>query len=857
LTVAGRDFRFNLEAATRVRHEIARAGGNEVCFLLAVAEDGELGQPRVVARGNGSAVVAAARDFDPGQVLLHNHPSGVLTPSDADLAVAERLWSEGLGFAITDNEAAELYVVVPPPPERTTLPLDLAAIDADLAPGGPVARAHHGYEDREDQRALARLIGGLYSNEGIGLTEAGTGIGKSAAYLIPAIRWAAANREKTIVSTNTINLQEQLVRKDLPFLRRALGIAFRYALVKGRGNYVSIRRAKLATLNAASLFPDNRVGELKAIEEWIEQTEDGSLSDLPFRPSVEVWDEVASESDVCLRAKCPHFEACFYQRSRRDAAAADILVVNHHLLFADIAVREAAGNYTASAVLPHYKRLVLDEAHNVEDVATRHLGASISRRGYSRMLRRLENRGRGILPAFEKSLAEQGNDLLTRSCLDLIQQRLRPELDGAWKRGSEVFRFLEGAVRGAGGGGMMRLRDDFASHDVWRAGLEEDLSATLAHLDTLAIGLKALREKVIVDESAARRHEDQLLEVRAVANRVEAAALALKVALRAERESVERVRWLEFRPAAGSRGGEESEGVGNVVLASAPLDLGAVLRESLFERTPTVVLTSATLATRAGFDFIRGRLGIESDLSVEEAIFPSPFDFSCQSVLAVPTDLPLPSPGDDSRHATATRRVTEEFAAITDGGIFVLFTSYRALRAVARALRDSGAGERWPLFVHGEAPRPQLLQRFIESGRGLLLGTDSFWEGVDVPGHPLRGIVIPKLPFKVPTEPITSARIEAIEAHGGNSFTSYMLPHAAIRLKQGFGRLVRSRSDRGAVVLLDGRIVSKSYGQYLLDSLPPARMVVAPWRECRRELTEFYASDANHPRTPTPDEPDR
>jgi ATP-dependent DNA helicase DinG len=206
----------------------------------------------------------------------------------------------------------------------------------------------------------------------------------------------------------------------------------------------------------------------------------------------------------------------------------------------------------------------------------------------------------------------------------------------------------------------------------------------------------------------------------------------------------------------------------------------------------------------------------------------------------VPRDLPLPGRDDDPRFAAATERVVGELAAMTDGGIFVLFTSYRALNQLAAALRRGRAAGRWPLFVQGEAPRAQLLERFVDSGRGILLGTDSFWEGVDVPGHPLRGLVIPKLPFKVPSEPVTSARIEAIEARGENAFLTYMLPHAAIRLKQGFGRLIRSRSDTGAVVVLDGRIVSKSYGAYLLDSLPPARRIIAPWSECRRELQEFY-----------------
>ncbi|MQA90924.1 MAG: helicase [Gemmatimonas sp.] len=826
------------EAASRVRAEIGRADGNEVSFVLEVSNDGELREPRVVARGNSSAVLAAVRSFHPGDILLHNHPSSQLAPSHADLAVAERLWSEGLGFAITDNEASRLYVVVAPPEQRRLEPIDLDALDVDLAPGGVLSRAHSAYEDRPDQRDMARRIARLYHREGIALVEAGTGIGKSVAYLLPAVRWAAINGERTVISTNTINLQEQLVRKDLPFLRRALGVPFRYALVKGRNNYVSIRRAKLAASSAASLFDDGRAAELGTIVEWIETTDDGSLSDLPFRPAPEVWDEVASEADVCLRARCPHFEQCFYQRSRRDAATADILVVNHHLLFADLAVRQAAGNYDAPAVLPHYSRLILDEAHNLEDTATRHLGASVSRRGLGRLLRRIETGGKGVLPALEKSLASRAEDLLVRSCLDLIQERLRPELEGAWKRGFTVFRHLETLAR-AEAGGMIRIDDSFVGSEAWTAGVEEDLAATLAHLDTLVRGLQALREKISIDESAAKAFEEQLLEVRGIGNRLETAAQAFRSALGRGHRDDPLVRWLEYRaPPPTTTGGEVREG--NVIVAAAPLDLGEVLHEVLWERIPTVALTSATLATREGFSFVRGRLGLGDELAVDEAIHPSPFDFSRQALIAVPNDLPLPTRDDDGRHAEAAASVVEELANVTDGGLFVLFTSYRSLRRMAASLRGSTKSARWPLFVQGEGPRAKLIEGFIESGRGILLGTDSFWEGVDVPGHPLRGIVIPKLPFKVPSEPVTAARIEAIEARGGNAFTSYMLPHAAIRLKQGFGRLIRSRSDRGGVVILDGRIVTKSYGSYLLDSLPPARVIVDPWADCLDELTRFY-----------------
>jgi ATP-dependent DNA helicase DinG len=826
------DLHLSSAAAERVRREIRRARGNEVCFLATVGEAGEVDELRVLARGHASAVLAAVKNPPRGGLLIHNHPSGVLEPSEADLQVAAQLWEEGVGFAITDNDASELYVVLEPQSAEEQQPLDLDALEADLGVGGPIALAHPGYEDREQQRALTRMIGGLYNEGGVGIAEAGTGTGKSVAYLIPAIRWAIQNRERTVVSTNTINLQEQLVEKDLPFLRRALGQPFRFTLVKGRNNYISIRRALLAAESAPALLPDDRQAELTSIVEWLKTTTDGTLSDLSFRPSPEVWEEVASESDVCLRAKCPHFEECFYQRARREASSADILVANHHLLFSDLAVRRAQGNYSAPAVLPQYRRLILDEAHNLEEVATRHMGATVSRKTLFRLLRRLENRGKGVLPTVRRGLDSGRRDLLAQGALDLIDERLVPAVQQARDRAGTVFTLLEEIVRERPDG-MLRMAAGFEQHAVWARGLDEELPALLQELDRILRGLELLRERMGVEEEARAAFEPQLMEIRGVGNRLESAALALRVALQPGEDAETLVRWLELRRDA--RGGES-----NVTMAAVPLDLSGILKESVLEKVPTVVLTSATLATRSDFGFLRGRLGLAVDDAVSEAIFPSPFEYPEQSLLAVPDDLPIPSGENDRRHDEATLRGTIELAKITDGGLFVLFTSYRALRAVAEGMRRRGTDRSWPLFVQGEAPRAQLVRGFIESGRGILLGTTSFWEGVDVPGRPLRGLVIPKLPFKVPSEPVTAARIEAIEARGGNSFTSYMLPHAAIRLKQGFGRLIRSRSDHGAVLVLDPRLVKKSYGRYLIESLPPAPLVTGRWSEVREALCAFY-----------------
>ncbi len=816
-------------AAGAIRHEIEKAKGNEVCFIAAVAENGAVKGPRAVARGNRSAVLAAVRDADRGSLVIHNHPSGVLEPSDADLNVASELYAGGLGMAICDNEARELYVVVDPPREKEMSELDGDEVAAVLAPGGAISELHGNYEDRPTQRDMAREIAAVYNRGGVLVAEAGTGTGKSIAYLIPAVKWAVLNRERTVVSTNTINLQEQLVTKDLPFLRKALDLPFKYALVKGRQNYISIRRARLAMDTGLALVEGPEQRELKALEEWLETTKDGSLQDLPFEPSREVWDEVESSSDVCIRARCPHFDECFYQNARRSASGADILVVNHHLLFSDLAVRRIQGNYTAPAVLPPYRRVVLDEAHNLEDAATSHLGAAVSRRGLFRLLSRIDRRGKGVLRAVEERLMMLDTGQTRKDTLSRIDREVRPDVSNAKQRSAELFSRLESVVARQQDG-VLRLADGFEKEQGWEGLVSPALQDLLIVLDRLARGLDAIREAVLNDRKATEKLEDQLVEVNAVAGRVRAQADGLRMALVPGEEVVPLVRWLERRG-----GGRTQEP--NIVACGAPIELGQVLREALWEPVDTAVLTSATLSTRDGFDFVTGRLGLDRGPRVREAQYPSPFDFSSQTMVAVPTNVPRPG----REHDSATATVIAELAAMSGGGIFGLFTSYRSLRNVSGELRQRGTDGRWPLFVQGESPRGELVRRFTENGNGILLGVASFWEGVDVPGDPLRGLVIAKLPFRVPSEPLTAARMEALERDGGNAFYQYMLPHAALRLKQGFGRLIRSSSDRGAVVLLDNRVMEKSYGRYFLESLPPAPVRTGHWSELSAELREFYA----------------
>ncbi|MGD8602277.1 MAG: DEAD/DEAH box helicase, partial [Gemmatimonadota bacterium] len=682
------------ETRERIRAEITRAGGREVCFLATVDESRVVHEPRAVARGSFAAVLVAARDAPEGGVMLHNHPSGDLEPSDADMGVASQLYEQGLGTAIVDNEAESLYVVVEPPTPRKRVPLDVDALETVLAPGGALAGRHEGYEDRPGQREMLREIVGRFNEGGVAILEAGTGTGKSLAYLIPAALWARENRERTVVSTNTINLQEQLAKRDLPLVEELVGDV-RWTLVKGRGNYVSIRRALLAAESQTSLFEDDRSDEMARLLEWMGSTEDGSLSDLPFSPAEDTWEEVRSDPDICLRSRCPHFQECFYQRSRRRAASAELLVVNHHLLFTDLAVRRATLNYTQSAVLPAYKHVILDEAHNVEDAATSHMGVEVTRRGLYRSLSRLDHRGRGILTAVHEALGghEQGPELRER-----VENRIRPAL-------SKALAALEGLVDrvepyAPAGEGAVRLGPSGIGEPAESTGVHEALATTLATFGTLERELAELRSRLEIVEELADALEGRLLDLRSVERRLAAAEHGLRLVLAPGEESAAYVRWLDSR----GRGRRM-----NLVLGAAPIELGDVLRESLFTQADSTVLTSATLSTRKSFDFLRGRLGLahnvtkrlEEPLEVSERIILSPFDFMSNTVLCVPTDLPAPERGArDFQEATA--RVVEELAEMSDGGLFVLFTSHSALRQVAGLLRNAGVDARWPLYVQGE-----------------------------------------------------------------------------------------------------------------------------------------------------------
>ena len=713
--------------------------------------------------------------------------------------------------------------------------LDPAEVADGLGPFGGIAGEMQQYEDRPTQREMARTIAMLYNDGGVGLLEAGTGVGKSLGYLLPALRWAALNHERTVVSTNTINLQEQLVRKDLPFLARALHGEqdVRFALLKGWRNYLCLLRLEQARLIGGDLI-DDMSGGIEHVAKWATQTTEGSLGDLAPQPSTEVWDEVAAEPDLCMRAECPHYDRCFLFTARREAMKADVVVVNHHLLMSDIAVRRMQHNWDDAAVIPPYTRLVIDEGHHLEDAAASHLGESATRRGLQRLMSRLarpvggRRSGRGLLAALDQRLRAR-NDMFSQASLEMLELKINPAVDAARSKGAVVFDLLEEFLHRTGQP-VVRLTEDFDSDPVWHAGLASALSDFLTETALLSDTLTLIRQRLETEKLRDEATSALINEMRGVGRRLEVLAGALHGALESGPDAPKRVRWIETR-------GKE----GNIAVTWVPLDLAPILRDDLFGRVRTAIVTSATLATDSRFEFLASRLGVDQlDIPPVTASFASPFNYATQAVIAIPTDIPTPN-ADAPGHLLAVIRMIADFAEASDGGLFVLFTSHRDVRESALELRARGALRDRPLLVHGEDSRDVLLEKFRQSGRAVLIGTSSYWEGVDVPGNALRGLLIARLPFRVPSEPVTAANCEAILDRGGDPFVEYMVPHAALRLKQGFGRLIRTSTDRGAVIIADNRVITKSYGAELMRALPPARRLMLPWPEISRQLRDFYA----------------
>lgn len=828
---------FSEKAREQITGTIKESLGNEVFFVGFPDENGIIDGVRVAARGNDYSVPAIVHSAKSGEVVIHNHPSGDLTPSDEDIHMAGVFGNLGVGFYIVNNGVSKVYVVVEPLAKEELKKLNTEEMKKILLPEGEIAKAMSSqYELRPEQLDMVEAVTSAFNNGLISLIEAGTGTGKTLAYLIPAIYWSLLNGERIVVSTNTINLQEQLTQKDIPLVHRSLSEKFKYSLVKGMGNYLCLLRAETVTDGLLDLAEDEEIDTLRSIVEWSKVTQDGSLSDLNFNPPEDVWDKVAAESESCLRARCPHYSKCFFYKARRELSSSQILVVNHHLLFSDLSIR-GASEESETGILPAYKNVIFDEAHHIVDAATSHFGMRTTKYGIIRMLRRLKRRGSGGemkgLIFYTASLATKLQKYFRKGILSTVLRRveeiLSPQVDRVEEYVRDAFDALYYFVipmikEGNSEEISLRITDGVREKEGWE---EIDKKFSL-----LRIKLKELHEEVKTFVEVLADYEIEpdvarvLVEFKGIANKLDFYSDVIRSFLDSEED--EYVRWVEGRV----RRGEIISGIG-----LSPLDVSPQLKEKLYSRCQTVVMTSATLAVKKSFNFLKSGLGLEENERVTDLILPSPFNYKEQALLAIPTDIPEPV---ERGYSEKLSPIILEAVKASRGNALILFTSYSLLDAVYKKIGEE-LGELGIIpLKQGNLPRARLLDRFRIEDNSVLFATDSFWEGVDVPGDALRLVIITRLPFKVPTEPIIEARVEHMESRGINSFIEYTVPVAVLKFKQGFGRLIRTKTDRGVVLVLDKRIISKHYGKFFLDSLPKCKKVTGLAEEVIKELELFF-----------------
>jgi ATP-dependent DNA helicase DinG len=630
---------------------------------------------------------------------------------------------------------------------------------------GALAKAKN-FEYRPQQQEMAASVARALEEERHLVIEAGTGVGKSIAYLTPAVLLAVEQKRKAIVSTHTINLQEQLLYKDIPILQKILPVEFEAALMKGRQNYVCPRRVERAMQQASELFTTSEQAELVRVAEWARTTRDGSLSDLAVEPDPKVWAQVCSEAHICTKKTCGNDLRCFYHAARRRAEAADIVVMNHTLFFILLGSEPEIEERESGYLFPN-DFAIFDEAHTLEQVASRQIGIGVSQYGLRSTIQRLYN-----------ARTRKGLFTVTRDAAGVtLAAELVDEVDRFFAVVEERCQFRKGRE--------FRVREtDFAP-------------------DTISARLTGLQSRIA---ELVKKTDDEFLkpELQEMARRVRDAREGITTFLGQSAEN--HVYWVE----------QTGKTARFLTLNAAPIDIAPVLRRMIFRDDCSSVMTSATLAVgRTDLAYFRNRIGADEAEAVE---LGSPFDFRKQMKVFIVRKMPDPR---DGGYTDALAQWIKHFVLQTEGRAFVLFTSYRDLQRVADAMAPVFAEHKMNLLVQGQGvPRTRLLEQFKTSPRNVLFGTDSFWTGVDVPGEALSNVIITRLPFAVPDHPLIEAKLELIESRGGDAFTEYSLPEAILKLRQGVGRLIRTQADRGIIVILDNRIVTKPYGRSFLKALP-------------------------------------
>ncbi|MCI6826834.1 MAG: DEAD/DEAH box helicase family protein [Spirochaetia bacterium] len=807
---------FSSSVIKYIRSEIASSNENEVFFVGEINHDGKVTSVSVGSRGNLHSVPVNQDLKRKGSVLIHNHPGGNLTPSDADLSVAAVSSENAQGFYIINNDVTEIYVVVEPVLPKVIKKLDVDDAAFYISKDGPLAKINENFEERLSQIELLKNIAKTFNQNKTGVFEAGTGVGKSYAYLIPSILWAVQNNERVVISTGTINLQQQLCLKDIPQAIKITGKPVKFILMKGRQNYICKRRLQDA-LNSKDLFENN--DDLDRIAQWQDSCDSGSKSELSFLPSESVWNRINSESDACMALRCPYYSQCFVMKVKKEASAANILVVNHHLLFADIESRLHGAGYDDAVVLPPYKRIIFDEAHGIETAATSFFSESFNRfkilKPLNLLYRKKKNSAMGFLFSVSMLSKEEEKSFQAYQMISKIKSDLTN---------------LE----------TLALDLCIQENNLWLNPLTfRNFQPVLSMCQTLAKDISVFTSLVLeVLDGVPEDDRDipYFWETKVLNRRLSDYSVILNDFFMWE-EKPDKVFWLQKKNLPSDMQKDDELNF-YINFIETPLDIAPLMNQGIFEPMDSVVCTSATLKTGRDFSYWLRHNGLyfsDSD-EVLQGEFFSPFPYKENMIFLVPKDIPFP---DEPDFQIYVENVLKNLILKAKGRTLVLFTSYESLRLSYNNIFSTMLANGIKLLRQGSDDNARILKNFKDDVSSVLFATDSFWQGVDVPGESLSQVIIVKLPFTVPNDPVFKARSEAIRKKGGNSFMELSVPEAIIKFRQGVGRLIRKNTDKGTVVVLDRRIYEKQYGSLFLANVPECKKYYEPVSKILDIIEEF------------------
>lgn len=802
--------RFSEESLQTIKKYLEEHNNKSMIFKATFDEDEKIQKPFFLSLYKKKSFEETLTKVGKNEVVIRTTKPNQLYPSDMELELSEELYTRrNIAYCLLSSDLDDFYFVQ----DIDRIFLEEIDIENYFAKDGILAKEIKGFEYRQEQEEMAQYIQDAINEDRKIIVEAGTGTGKTLAYLIPSIKWAVTNKKKVIIATNTINLQEQLLLKDIPLAKSIIKDEFSYVLVKGRNNYVCKRLFNELVLGKSidiETFSMEAREQIEYILKWGNKTKTGDKAELPFEVYPDVWELVQSTTELCLGKKCPYRKECFYMKTRMEKMEADILISNHHVFFADLNVRAETDFDSEYLILPRYDMVIFDEAHNVESVARSYFSVEVSKISFTRLLNRIYQKKNKKKK--EKSALIRVEDTVDEKNLEDSEQyiyllnTLKEELSILQNIGDEYF-------------------DEIRK--IYETNTEAPIKKSLNNFEmTKSRFLENLREKKdifqgkladflnlmmsfnnVIDEEKDKNPE--VINFNNHLKMFKAYIDSFKFINSFEDDNY--IYWLDINSKRT-----------NVVLTATPLNIAQKLSTVLFDNLDRLVFASATIVVNGNFDYFKKSLGLDEEDCIE-AIIKSPFDYDEQMSVYIPSDI------QDSENINAFVSDASKFILNillkTNGKAFILFTSYTMLNqiyySISKKLKDKG----FEVFLHGDKPRSQIIKEFKEAENPILFGTTSFWEGVDVQGENLSNVIITKLPFLVPTDPVVSAISKKIEEDGGNSFMDFQLPEAIIKFKQGVGRLIRKKTDSGNIFILDNRILKKRYGSLFINALPSQKNI--------------------------------